>query len=155
MMKDKNISNPGAPLPHLFFYFSHIRDHNCLYQSTPALFIQISAIIVNGTILGFLLRVKNICNNQTSPPLNHLSIFTCNHMAYFYLGNLFKGNKTNERQNIFHCPRRITMRSISGKLINNRHYVPFFYYCCLFPRIPHGIIIVPFVDMKIMLSLLS
>ena len=55
----------------------------------------------------------------------------------------------NERQNILIRPRRLTIRSLCGKSTNNRHYIYSFYYCHIFPKIWHGIIIRPLMVLKI------
>ena len=70
--------------------FQHTCYHICLYQTTTILFIRSSTIVINGTILSYLLRVNNFCVNQPSPYLNHLVMFTRNHRAYFNLGNLVR-----------------------------------------------------------------
>ena len=41
------------------------------------------------------------------------------------------------------------MMSLRSKAINNMHYLPYFYYCNLFPNITHGIIIGTLVVPKI------
>ena len=84
---------------HLFCSYSSCTcSHTCLSRTIIFLFIQIGTIIINGTILRCLLRVKNVHENQPSPPRNHLSRFTHSHMAYFHIGYLVKWNKTKERQ---------------------------------------------------------
>ena len=65
----------------------------------------------------------------------------------FYLGGVFKGNKTNERQKKF--PRRLTMRNLCGKSINNIYCLSYFYYCRIFPKRRHVIIIRTLVVPKI------
>ena len=116
---------------HLFRLFcsllSDICSHTRLCQTTLILFIQISTIVINGTILSCLLRVKNIRVNQPTPPLNDLRMFTRNHMEYFYIGDLVKGGKMKERQNIFFVHGYLRMVNIGGKSINNIYYLSYFY----------------------------
>ena len=45
------------------------------------------------------------------------------------------------RDKAFFFLQRLTMRSLCGKVINNIHYLSYFYYCHIFPNIRHGIII--------------
>ena len=99
-------------------------------------------------ILSYLLIFNNVHGNKPSSPLNHLRMFTWKYMAYFYLGNLFKRNKANERQKN-PCTRRLTMISLCGKAINNRNYLSLFYYCHIFPHRRNGIIIRYLVFQKI------
>ena len=135
---------------HIFCsYLGHICAHHHISQTTSILFIKSITTIINGTILRCLLGVKNVCGNQLLPPLNNLKMFTRNHIAYFYLVKLFKGNKTNERQNILLHPWTLTIRSVQYKAINNLRYISSFYYCRLYPHRRHGIIIISVVVPKI------
>ena len=118
---------------HLFCYWiSHTCDHTCLYQTTNILFIKSITIIINLTILRFLLRVKKIHSNQPPSPLNHLSMCTCNHMAYFNIGNLFKRLKSNKRKKNLFCPQRLTMKSLYNNAINKINYLYLLYYYHIF-----------------------
>ena len=134
---------------HLFcYYFSNTCAHTRLSQTTIILFIQSSTTIFNVTIPRWLLRVNNVHDNEPLPSLDHLRVFTCNNMTYFYLDNLVRGKKMTERQNILLHPWRLTIRSLCGKVINNRNYLSLFYYCRLFPNIRNSILIIPFGDLK-------
>ena len=57
--------------------------------------------------------------------------------------------KNEWETNILFCPRRLTMRSICSKAINNIHYLSSFYYYRIFPNRQHGIIIITLVVPKI------
>ena len=120
--RDKSIFQNLLHLFHLFCYlFIHTCAHTCLSQITLILLILRRTIIINGIILSCILRVKNISGNQPSNPLNHLGMFACNHMEYFYLGNFVKGIKKERETKQLTCIWRLTTRSLFGKMINNKH----------------------------------
>ena len=81
-MREKNISQPAVPFPYLFFYFVYTCACTRPFQTTVVIFIRIRTININETILSCLLRVKHFHGNKLSPPLNHLMIFTWNHIIY-------------------------------------------------------------------------
>ena len=120
---------------HIFQLFCN----TCPYQSTPILFLQSSTIMINGSILILLLRVKNIHINQPLPPLNHLRMFLCYHTVYLDHGYFVKRKKM--RDTFFFCPWRFTRRILLEKATNNSHYVYSNRYINIFPNRWHGIII--------------
>ena len=122
---------------HIFHLFCNNRP----YQTNTILFISSSTILIYGSILICLLVVNNIHINQLSPPLNHPRLFILYHMAYLDIGYFVQRRKTNERQNVFFCPWRLTMRILLDKYINGTHYLYSNKYRHIFPNRWHGIII--------------
>ena len=129
-------------LLHLFcFCCSHTGAFTRLSQTSFILFILSSAISINHNTLSCIRSVNNIHVNQLYSPLNNIGMLTHEHMTSFYLGNLFRGKKSNKIKNILLRPRRLTTRSLHDKYINNRHYISSFYYYHIFASSWHGIII--------------
>ena len=123
------------------FCCSHTGAFARLSQTNLILFILSSAISINHTTLSCIRSVNKIHVNQLYSPLDNLGMLTHEHMTSFYLGNLFRGKKSNKIKNILLRPRRLTTRSLHDKYINNRHYISSFYYYHIFASSWHGIII--------------